>query len=344
MAINFLATLIKSKRTMIVLSGVVFLLGLIFSWREISQIQSVEKKAFLLRAERIDTYMQSYRGIVKTMAETVKANYLREKTQPTTNPALQKLKNYPEFNVYGISGIAQDQGYETLVGTLTGLGNANTLDESVRREISAALGLDQQIALQVDGSSELVWAYYTSANNFIYIAPKQTVAEFHFEKNIYDQVFWTRALPSVNPSLESIITPLYEDTAGQGLMVTISAPVVIDGGLFGVTSVDIGMRTLRALIETGNAIGESTLITADNFVVARSGDMKVDERFAVKLNMDEVGLQAIGNDWWLTKPIAGGQLVLVHKLPMSAVFNEALLEAAHIWLIFAALLGLVIIL
>jgi hypothetical protein len=344
MAIDFLASIIKSKKLLLVLSNLVFLLALVFTWREVAKIQAAEEKAFLLRAERIDTYMQSYRTVVKTMADTVKANYLRETNQPSTHPALQKLKNYPEFNVYGISGMAQDQGYEALLGSLTGLGDAATLDDALRREISAAVGLDQQIAMQIDDNSELVWAYYTSVKNFIYIAPKQTVAKFHFEKNLFDQVFWTRALPSVNPSLQAIVTPLYEDTAGQGLMATISAPVAIDGVLFGVTSVDIGMRTLRALIEAGNVIGESTLLTADNFVVARPGNMHADERFTLNLSMNTSDLQSIDNDWWLTQPVAGGQLVLVHRMSMYDVITEALLEVSHIWLIFAALLGLAIIL
>jgi hypothetical protein len=344
MAIGSLVSLIKSKKLLIVLSGLVFLLALIFTWRQITTIQAAEEKAFLLRAERIDTYMQSYRTVVKAMADTVKANYLREKTQPTTHPALQKLKNYPEFNVYGISGMAQDQGYEALQGSLTGLGDAATLNDAMRREISAALGLDQQFAMQIDDNSELVWAYYISAKNFIYIAPKQTVAKFHFENTVYEQGLWTRALPSVNPSLQAIVTPLYEDTAGQGLMATISAPVVIDGVLFGVTSVDIGMRTLRALIESGNVIGESTLLTADNFVVARPGNMQADERFTVNLPMNTTGFQSINNDWWLTQPVADGQLILVHRMSMYDVITEALLEVSYIWLVFAALLGLAIIL
>jgi len=39
-----------------------------------------------------------------------------------------------------------------------------------------------------------------------------------FTDDLYGKEFWTRAVPSANPRLEKLITDLYEDKAGNGLM------------------------------------------------------------------------------------------------------------------------------
>lgn len=343
MSIKISTSILKSKGIIFLVAALFFFLSLFLTFREVLYLQEVEKKAFDSRANRIQTYIDSYRGVVYALAETFKSVYEHEKTQSDLNPAFDKLREYPQFKIYGISGMSEDQGYESLVGTLTGRGEIKNLDERIRREMSAALGLDAQFAMHVDEKSELVWIYYTSVKNFIYIAPKKTVAEFHFDENLYDQVFWLHALPSANPKLLSIITPLYEDTAGQGLMTTISVPVVIDDEFLGVLSVDIGIRTLRTLLASTYTEGESILITSDHSIISQPGEMTLGKQFNVNLDMHSDSLQRSGFAWWLIKPIVDKQLILAHRIDIFSIVSAALLATSYIWLLFFAFLGLAVI-
>lgn len=310
------------------------------TWREAENIRQRDAQTFVLRARLISDYVQACERIVDAMASTVSKAYLNTETGTGNHPALQYLRDYPEHEVFGISGLVQDGGTSALSGTLTGAGSKQHISADVQREIIAALALDGQIGVQTGRKSDFVWAYYTSARGFVYLAPRVSVNDFRFTADLYKKEFWTHAIASANPGLMTVITPLYEDQGGKGLMISASAPVVVNHVLLGVASVDIGIETLHTLLTVGQSVGDSILIDNNLTIVAKAGKTIPGTRF--HLNPKQLGHQPVlvGGQWWAAQTLADGEITILHRLDISKVYLAALLETSHLWLLLLLLASL----
>jgi hypothetical protein len=102
------------------------------------------------------------------------------------------LTQHPELGVWEL------QQHNAIAGSLTGMGEL-PLPLQVEREIHAALALDAQITPALELAEEVAWLYYQSRNNFIYIAPKISSAEFHLRPNFTTVVIGWRAASKPTP-------------------------------------------------------------------------------------------------------------------------------------------------
>ena len=60
---------------------------------------------------------------------------------------------------------------------------------------------------------DVVWFYYLSAHNFVYLAPRVSLAQFHFSPALYAQRYWSRARPEQDPEKQFILVGPYRDLA-----------------------------------------------------------------------------------------------------------------------------------
>ncbi len=87
------------------------------------------------------------------------------------------------------------------------------------------------------------------------------------DEKVTEEVFFVIANPENNPEKEVVWTPVYDDPAGQGLMITASAPIYTkQKGFMGVLGIDV---TLTKILE--NVEEYSPIEDADSFIIDERG-------------------------------------------------------------------------
>jgi len=111
------------------------------------------------------------------------------------------------------------------IGNITGLGALPAPKSELAREIDMAFGLSATFRAIRQQNPETPWVYYTSARHFVYLYPRTAPQTYFFSPGLEEQEMFQAGLPSANPQRTSYWTSIYEDSAGQGSMVTVSKPV-----------------------------------------------------------------------------------------------------------------------
>jgi HAMP domain-containing protein/uncharacterized membrane protein (Fun14 family) len=90
------------------------------------------------------------------------------------------------------------------------------------------------------------------------------------DERVTEEIFVASANPQNNPGRKVVWTPVYDDPAAQGLMITASAPIYTKKGFFGVLGIDVTLNTLIKNIEEYNPIEHSYafLIDKDGYSIA----------------------------------------------------------------------------
>ncbi len=83
---------------------------------------------------------------------------------------------------------------------------------------------------------------------------------------VTEEIFYTIALPENNPDGETIWSAVYDDPAGQGLLVSAIAPIYRDDEFFGVIGIDFSLNNLAINIEASELAGDSY-----SFLIDESG-------------------------------------------------------------------------
>ncbi|MEK7082796.1 MAG: cache domain-containing protein, partial [Patescibacteria group bacterium] len=82
-----------------------------------------------------------------------------------------------------------------------------------------------------------------------------------------EDIFFKPAAPQENPEKNVVWSPLYDDPAGQGLMITATAPIYTKGGFIGVVGIDV---LLNSIIKTITAY--SPIAGSYAFLIDSNGD------------------------------------------------------------------------
>ncbi|PSQ93572.1 MAG: hypothetical protein BRD57_01620, partial [Proteobacteria bacterium SW_6_67_9] len=255
--------------------------GAWFYKREHDELRASARNTFEVRADLLRQYLHLMRTNVYALKGEIENGYTAIERGGAQARELDAIRYYPDHDIWGISGLAQEGGIDELSGTLTGLDSLADPGPKARTELSAVLGADHLFQTLVSRVPDIIWLYYTSKNDFIYIAPDPAIADFRFSDVLYDKAFWAQAKPAANPSQRQIISELYRDAYGQGLMISISSPVHIDGEFRGIASLDLGIDLLQDLTAIGTAAGDSLLVDEAGEIVARPGEFALDESYPV---------------------------------------------------------------
>jgi diguanylate cyclase (GGDEF)-like protein len=194
--------------------------------------------------------------------ESVAHDYLLERNQISFHP-VNYLKSIPEKDGYYLD---LPPGYTSEeLGALTGVGDIPDINSSLEREMSMAFSLTPMFTTIAAKDSFLPWVYYTSVHDFIYMYPRVSNDEFFYSKDLKKLPFITGGLPENNPDRKVFWSPVYEDAAGKGLMVTVSIPVYDGDQFIGCISTDIIIKYLSWILDS-HPIPNSTshLVDANN--------------------------------------------------------------------------------
>ncbi|MDZ7828939.1 MAG: diguanylate cyclase [Halofilum sp. (in: g-proteobacteria)] len=326
-------------------TGIVLLLALLAGvavyYFEREVILADTAATFDSRAHLIEKYMAMMGHNVEVMETLVERHENFAIATPQASRGLDSIRHFRGPDVWGVSGLASEDGLADLSGSLTGTEVVADPSPAVRRELSAMFHIDHQFGLLLENVPETLWVYYTSKNGFIHIAPGPPVAELHFSEVMYSKPFWTEAVPERNPRQRQIISELYDDYFGQGLMISISSPVEMNGEFTGVMSVDIGIDQLRELTGVGRAAGESILVDDHHQIVASDEEFEPGERYEVPSadTWSQDRLEVL----WLTYEVVPGELRLIHRLPRLTLAGAAAWRSLPAWIVLAALAALVLV-
>jgi len=331
----------KSRHVVIAIALLVAVGAGAFVYRlETSLVLSSAEQTFAVRASLIQQYIRLMRQNVYALEHAIESRFEQIERSGTRAPQIEAIRFHSEYDVWGVSGLESESGVPELSGTLTGLDSLSDPTARVEKELTAVLYNDSQFRTLLDNIPDIIWVYYTSKNDFIYIAPDPAIADFRFSEVVHTKEFWTQAIPGNNPDLEQIISDLYDDYYGQGLMISISSPVVLDGAFAGVASLDLGIDLLRELSGVGSAAGESILIDENDRIVARFGDFELTEAYDVP---SRPGWTDNGGDaYWLSTEVSAGELRLLHRLPKRGLIWTVVGQSILYWAVFAAMFGLVV--
>ncbi|PAV48199.1 sensor domain-containing diguanylate cyclase [Pseudomonas sp. HAR-UPW-AIA-41] len=286
------------------------------------------EQTFQARHELTQNYLTLLSAQVDAMQQLLLQRY---RDNPPVLPALRALRPLAGGQRWALSGREDEQGASELSGSVTGLGPL-PLNNNTHRELNAALGLDALFAPILKHNPQISWVYYTSASDFMYLAPKPSLDEFHFERAFLLKPFWQDALAEHNPQRRQIISSLYEDAGGKDLMITLSAPIYEQNRMLGVVSLDLGIELLRRLTSSGVTHGETLLVDEHGKIVVRQGAFSLHEQYALPPSA-QASWDSSAGVHWLGKPMLGGQLWLLHHISESQLYWLAARQSSATWLL-----------
>ncbi len=294
---------------------------------EVRHIQQTDESAFILRVNLLDEFINARRSFVDSMARLTQQNM-----EAPYDPTLaQRIVDHPEYGIYSIGDpLAAGKLVREHLGTLTGVGSKEELDRSILKEMQAVLKLDPLLKAQLSNDRELIWAYYTSAREFIYLTPAVPVSDYHFSTDEYRREFWYQAVPPANSYLRTIVTSLYLDAVGKGEMISISKPVLVDDQIAGVVSADIGIDTLREILLIGNSAGHTIILDSQRQLIASNEPSS--EAHLAKVNLPAItGKPRFFLDgWWMKKSIADGRVYVLHHQELDKTIWQGIRANLHL--------------
>lgn len=293
--------------------------------REVSVIQQKAIAQTKVRKMLLAEEMQHNLHFATLMSHIIGKQYDLNRELCAQHPALKKLQNYPDINSYGLSGYMDEGADAKLSGSLSGIGELAQVDAATRCEITAVLAIDGGMSRLGKDDKRITSAYYTSRRGFAYVAPKLRLSTYHMKSDDYHHDLWKLAAPENNPNRNAIITSLYEDGFGKGLMITLSNPVWLDDDFLGVFSFDFTAKTLEQFLTVGSVIGDSMIADKANFLVAHNAEIKPKQKIDIdSLALPTETLVRIGNSWWYRESIWQEELYLLHHFSVRATYWQAI--------------------
>lgn len=166
-------------------------------------------------------------------------------------------------------------------GSLTLLGDKQSLTKKKMTEINMALALTDVFRLIINHITDSPWIYYTS-NDFVYITPFIPSNEFFFSKTMVEEKeFYKNAKPEFNPNRKAFWTRAYIDEAGKGVMTTYSVPIYNQNYFLGTISIDITTDQFNTILKSfQNTTGELFIFNNKHQLIAApkwisSKDLKI---------------------------------------------------------------------
>ncbi|MGL1931342.1 MAG: PAS domain-containing protein [Desulfotalea sp.] len=242
---------------------------------------------------------------ISSMEQQIIANLRLAREGAVKHPLVNTIINFSELNVYGMPDTPSAKF--PLNGNLVGKGSIEAVQESVLQEISASLFVDMQAP--ISGKYHYyVWVHYTSKNNFSVFAPWSSTESNYLTDplNKHNQSFWADIIPKNNPSRQTIITNLRENSHEQGLVFTIAKPVYLDDVFLGAISLDIDTLYLQNLIYFNKYLGDNLFLITDKGVIAASTKWQAlgttpKEFIGAKFKLHEI--TKIGNHYYFSSSL-----------------------------------------
>ncbi|WP_087024252.1 sensor domain-containing diguanylate cyclase [Thaumasiovibrio subtropicus] len=323
----------KFGRAIVFIGGAVFLIiGFLSYLSSYQEIKRSTKETLSFRVDSFNQYLHMMAVNNLSMHDSMQSHYQLAKKGYLYSEVVEGITFFPQQNVYGLSAFDSPQYASQLLGTLTALADVDISAPHIQHEMTAVITLDEQLAAYVGDAELAIWTYYLSQHRFLYLLPKLRVRDFQITPSLYEKPFWTQVIPEVNPARKQIITPLYEDAGGEGLMVTIASPVYSDDTFLGVICVDVGIAYMRSVLTIGDAVGESVLVDEEGLLAAKAEEIHVGQVFQTTTLDSKQQWQEYADRWVYATPIEEGQLFFVHELSKSELMTSSIKASLTTWL------------
>ena len=172
--------------------------------------------------------------------------------------------------------------------------NSVEVTEALEQQVLISRVFDPLALAALRRDSKAVAAYLVTIDDYSRYHPKGGL-DLPPDILITNESFFTMAAPEANPERRGVWSPVYEDPAGHGLMVSAISPIYDDaGGFIGVTGIDFLLSAMGEAIETAALAegGYSFLIDGTGRAIAfpdqAYGDFlrraRRDNEFGVQLN------------------------------------------------------------
>ena len=134
--------------------------------------------------------------------------------------------------------------------------NTVTIDDEIHNILETTALLDFAFVNVLENDPSTVAIYYLDKNEVTRLYPNIGLSDFLPPDFLATQdVFYMISTPENNPGRETNWTPVYDDPAGQGLLVSASAPIYLENGEFlGIIGIDVALDQLRANIEANTPV------------------------------------------------------------------------------------------
>lgn len=262
------------------------------------------------------------------------------------HPLTSRIKDYPEREAYGLSGqeVVNNQIYNA---NLTGIGSITDLDSRHLSEINSILHVDLSAPF-TEKKHSFIWVYYQSKHGFILLSPAVGIQEFQLNWGHYDKPYWQIATPENNPERKTVISDLYDDGAGQGMMISISSPVYVGNTFKGVTAVDVGLSHLNQIINSG-----SQTLSKQVMVLTKEGVPVIGEQRAIfKRLTQELQNKHLPNhtfftfedELWLVSNLIKDKFYVVYELEKEEQFWLIVKRSALALLVLTLFIAIVLLL
>ncbi|SCK30720.1 diguanylate cyclase [Vogesella sp. LIG4] len=313
------------------------LLALLLAWSAYQQALSRSRHELLSAGDRlvasIDHELLIRRSTLHAM-QVLAEQYLAERS-PLAWDVHPFLLPQPAYHGYSLQ-LPNGFDYQEL-GNITGLGDVPPAESQALREMQMALALTPLFRTLIARDPDTPWVYYTSAERFMYLYPRVEVSDFFVTPQTFGMKFFMGAHPAYNPGGLLIWTPVYQDLAGKGWMVTISAPVHDRGRFRGAISVDISTNRLAWLLErVPIAHTARHLLQADG---ARLASIGGPPPLLVPQNWPQHTLRENGQHLRAVFPLEVNNWYLVLDSDAQALRQEALRQSLPLWLLALFLCG-----
>ncbi|QIR15967.1 sensor domain-containing diguanylate cyclase [Shewanella aestuarii] len=157
------------------------------------------------------------------------------------------------------------------------------------------------------------------------------IKDFYFSEYIYSKPFWSVATPENNPTNETVISELYLDAAGKGLMISISTPVYFKDEFKGVVSLDVGLDYLSDVLYSYNSSlnNYASIITKNGVLAANKENIGINEE-AIKLdkNTKTYKLTKKTDGYYMLSNLINGRFYLIYQLP-NADFTRLVIKSIY---------------
>ena len=292
----------------------IWLMGMVWLYQDAQRtthqtIQAeLKEKTTLIQRQLGLSYMLAY-----SMAEQMQKNIELAKRGHLQTYCSERFIQYEQ--TWGLSPYNLTNTHHCLEANISGWGHYNDLSAEVRQEIDAALALDIDVESDPINHIEFAWSYYTSKQQFILFAPAVAPETFQFDPTLYQKPFWTIATPENNPQRAFRISPIYEDAAGKGFMVSLSLPVYVDDVFYGVVTLDHTLKSIRNTLEN-RLSGATLLVNEQKQIISAPYDFEPGTKIKTQ---DALHSLAKRENWHFTPkklvmPVIDNQMYLVHYL------------------------------
>lgn len=218
-------------------------------------------------------YIQSGTQLIDDLALHGKIHFENQSSGDSKLYSL--LKNDEVKDIYHLDAIGSTPN-EKLAGNLTGIGKIPT-EGIYRDEINLALEYNNFFSSYFKEFPDIAWLYYTSENNFMNLYPWTPSKDQAFSKVLKSMEFYKIATPENDPTKARVWTSIYLDSAGKGLMVTLSKPIYKKDKFMGVVSIDLTSKLLTKLIDS-----EYETYLFDNKNIVLANNINKNEEYSIK--------------------------------------------------------------